>query len=76
DLATLAIISVAHPRTPNPTQIIVRRTRTGYSLDARRVVHCTPRACHIVLTGDLPPRPTDHHTPNPPPPHRSADDHQ
>lgn len=65
DLATLSIISVAHPRTPNPTQIIVRRNPTGYSLDARRVVHFTPRACRIVLTGDLPPRSADHHTPTP-----------
>lgn len=78
DLATLAVMSMKRPRTPNPTQIVVRRTPLAYALDARRVVMCTPRTCSIGLTGDLPGRarpadldlgPRDHQpappTPNP-----------
>ncbi|WP_099021945.1 Mov34/MPN/PAD-1 family protein [Mycolicibacterium palauense] len=62
DLASLALISITTPRQPNPTQIVVRRTEHGYTLDARRIVTLIPRACTFTLTGGLPghtPR-TDH----------------
>jgi proteasome lid subunit RPN8/RPN11 len=42
DLATLAFISMKQPLLPNPTQIVVRRTNDGYTLDARRIVTFTP----------------------------------
>jgi proteasome lid subunit RPN8/RPN11 len=54
DLATLALISIKKPLQLNPTQIIVRRTESGYELDARRFVALTARKCNIVLTGPLP----------------------
>jgi proteasome lid subunit RPN8/RPN11 len=54
DLASLALISMKKPRLPNPTQIVVRRTDHGYTLDARRIVTLTPRVCTIGLTGSLP----------------------
>lgn len=54
DMATLGVISMKHPRQPNPTQIVVRRTNHGYVLDARRIVALTPRVCTIRLTGGLP----------------------
>lgn len=62
DLASLAMISLRTPRQPNPTQIVLRRTDHGYTLDARRIVTLVPRACTVTLTGGLPgltPR-TDH----------------
>lgn len=55
DLASLAFISIRHPRTPNPTSVVLRRTDTGYDLDARRIVTVTPRPCDIRRTGSLPP---------------------
>ena len=55
DLATLAFISIIHPRTPNPTLVVVRRNTNGYVLDARRIVATTPRNCHLRITGGLPP---------------------
>ena len=54
DLASLAFISMKRPRLPNPTQIVVRRTDRGYTLDARRIVTFAPRVCTIALTGSLP----------------------
>jgi proteasome lid subunit RPN8/RPN11 len=54
DLASLTRISLSQPRVPNPTQIVVRRTRHGYDLDARRIVTCVPRVCRIDMTGPLP----------------------
>jgi hypothetical protein len=54
DLASLALISITTPRQPNPTQIVVRRTDHGYTLDARRIVTLIPRACTVTLTGGLP----------------------
>jgi hypothetical protein len=64
DLASLGLISMKHPRTPNPTLILVRNTVDGYALDARRIVAIVPRACEVRLTGDLPlePAPTEHDT--------------
>lgn len=56
DLATLTLHSVKHPREPNPTMIVVRRTSSGYELDARRILAVGPRTCEINLTGDLPPK--------------------
>lgn len=81
DLTTLAVISPTHPRRANPTQIVVRRTPTGYALDARRVVRCAPRVCGVTLTGDLPPRSlsTRHGqtaVANPPPFDRIVDDYK
>lgn len=70
DRASLALISMKHPRTPNPTQIIVRRTDAGYKLDARRIVTLVPRGCTIRLTGALPgptPRPHEATDRNDPP---------
>ncbi|KIU14062.1 MULTISPECIES: Mov34/MPN/PAD-1 family protein [Mycobacteriaceae] len=59
DRTTLALISLTHPRQPNPTQIIVRRTEDGHTFDARRIIGLTARACTVTLTGDLiPPTPT------------------
>jgi proteasome lid subunit RPN8/RPN11 len=55
DLATLGLISIKHPRIPNPTLVIVRNTIHGYVIDARRVVVIAPRACQVRLTGNLPP---------------------
>jgi proteasome lid subunit RPN8/RPN11 len=54
DLATLALISMRHPRTPNPTLVVVRNTSHGYFLDARRIVAVAPRECELRLTGNLP----------------------
>lgn len=54
DLASLALVSMKRPRLPNPTQIVLRRTDHGYTLDARRIVAFTPRVCTIELTGALP----------------------
>lgn len=53
DIATLAATSLRHPREPNPTQIVVRRTDHGYVLDARRFVGLTHRICAVGLTGNL-----------------------
>lgn len=58
DLATLALYSIKHPRTPNPTLIVVRNTPDGRALDARRIVTVTPRPCELHLTGDLPQEPS------------------
>jgi proteasome lid subunit RPN8/RPN11 len=55
DLAVLGMFSVRHPRTPNPTLVVVRNTVDGYALDARRIVAVVPRACRLRLTGNLPP---------------------
>lgn len=57
DLATLGVISLRHPRQPNPTLVVVRNTTSGYRLDARRIVTVTPRPCDLRLTGNLPPQP-------------------
>lgn len=54
DLASLALVSMKRPRLPNPTQIVVRRSDHGYTLDARRIVMMVPRVCTIGLTGSLP----------------------
>lgn len=54
DLASLAFISMTHPRSPNPYIVVVRRTSKGYVLDGRRMVGITPRACRFRLTGNLP----------------------
>lgn len=54
DLASLALISIKAPRQPNPTQIVVRRSNNGYTLDARRIVALIPRACTVAQTGGLP----------------------
>jgi proteasome lid subunit RPN8/RPN11 len=54
DLATLALTSVRSPLQPNPTQIVVRRTDHGYTLDARRLVIVSVKSCSILLTGGLP----------------------
>ena len=54
DLATLALFSIRHPRTPNPTLIVVRRTADGHELDARRIVSVRARPCRVRLAGDLP----------------------
>ncbi|MUL82336.1 hypothetical protein FZI95_11170 [Mycobacterium sp. CBMA247] len=62
DLASLALISMRTPRQPNPTQIVLRRTDHGYTLDARRIVTLVPRTCAITLTGGLP-GPSAAHTP-------------
>lgn len=64
DLATLARISLTHPRTPNPTLLIVRRIDETYVLDARRIVAVQARGCDIHLAGDLPPMP--YHDPEKP----------
>lgn len=57
DLATLALFSIKHPRTPNPTLIVVRNAPDGRVLDARRIVTLTPRLCDIRLAGGLPQNP-------------------
>ena len=57
DLASLALISMRHPRTPNATLVVVRNTTRGYILDGRRIVAVAPRTCQLRLTGDLPPDP-------------------
>lgn len=54
DLATLGFYSIKHPRTPNPTLIVVRNIADGRALDARRIVSVKPRPCELRLTGDLP----------------------
>ncbi|MWV57782.1 Mov34/MPN/PAD-1 family protein [Rathayibacter sp. VKM Ac-2754] len=54
DLATLAMYSIKHPRTSNPTLVVVRNTLHGYILDIRRIVVVTPRSCELRLTGELP----------------------
>lgn len=53
DLATLATYSIKHPRTSNPTLIVVRNAPDGRVLDARRIVTVIPRTCELHLTGDL-----------------------
>ena len=63
DLATLAFYSIKHPRTPNPTLIVVRNTTGGRALDARRIVSAKPRPCELHLTGDLPHEPPTLDTP-------------
>lgn len=59
DLATLALVSITHPRTPNPTLVVVRHTAEGHVLDTRRIATVTPRPCTIRLAGDLPPERTE-----------------
>lgn len=54
DLATLAIFSIKHPRTPNPTLVVVRNSADGYTLDTRRILAIAPRTCEVRLVGDLP----------------------
>jgi proteasome lid subunit RPN8/RPN11 len=54
DLNTLRIVSFVHPRRPNPTMIVVRKTQSSYRLDARRIVGARLAACEIRPTGDLP----------------------
>lgn len=54
DLATLAIFSIKHPRTPNPTLVVVRNSADGYTLDTRRILAIAPRTCEVRLAGDLP----------------------
>jgi hypothetical protein len=56
-MATLALISMRHPLTPNPTQIVVRNTIHGHTLDARRIVTIAPRVCELRLMGNLPTEP-------------------
>lgn len=54
DLASLRFISHAHPRSPNPTLIVVRRVGQGaYRIDARRIVAMRARLCKITTTGPL-----------------------
>lgn len=57
DLTTLAVYSIKHPRTPNPTLIVVRNTTDGRALDVCRIVTVAPRPCELHLTGDLPQQP-------------------
>ena len=55
DLATLGLFSLRHPRTTNPTLVVVRRTSDGqYALDPRRITAVTPRVCNLHLVGGLP----------------------
>jgi len=54
DLATLAIYSIKHPRSLNPSLVVVRNSDDGYTLDARRITSVTPRICEVRLAGDLP----------------------
>lgn len=54
DFASLGRISLKHPRSPNPTLVVVRKTSSGYVLDARRIVALAPRTCALRLVGDLP----------------------
>jgi proteasome lid subunit RPN8/RPN11 len=54
DLATLALFSIKHPLTPNPTLVVVRRSGDTYVLDARRILAITPRQCDLRTVGDLP----------------------
>lgn len=54
DLATLALFSIKHPLTPNPTLVVVRRNGESYVLDARRITARTPRQCDMRSVGDLP----------------------
>ncbi|WP_296604657.1 Mov34/MPN/PAD-1 family protein [Nocardioides sp.] len=54
DLATLALFSITHPLTPNPTLVVVRNTGDGYVIDARRILTITPRTCGLRIAGDLP----------------------
>lgn len=54
DLATLAIFSIKHPRTPNPTLVVVRNSADSYTLDTRRILAIAPRTCEVRLAGDLP----------------------
>lgn len=63
DLATLALISIKHPRTPNPTLVVVRNTADGHILDTRRIVTISPRMCDTRLAGDLPALPAVGRTP-------------
>lgn len=78
DLATLGVISLRHPRQPNPTLVVIRNTGHGYAIDARRTVTVTPRSCTIRLVGDLAPQPPppfpddDEEDPNPTP-HRDTE---
>lgn len=58
DLATLAMYSIKHPRTANPTLIVVRNTPVGRVVDARRIVTVATRSCDVQLTGDLPQEPS------------------
>jgi proteasome lid subunit RPN8/RPN11 len=58
DLASLRLISYLHPRLPNPTLLVLRRTdEDEYDLDALRITAVNPRRCAIRITGNLP-RPT------------------
>jgi proteasome lid subunit RPN8/RPN11 len=55
DLATLRLVSYLHPRLPNPTLLVLRRTgENEYDVDARRITAVSPRHCSIRITGDLP----------------------
>ena len=69
DLATLVRFSMRHPRTPNPTLIVIRNTSEGHILDTRRIVTITPRPCKVRLAGDLPAR--IQHTQHPPRSHEN-----
>ncbi|GAA5040148.1 hypothetical protein GCM10023317_96510 [Actinopolymorpha pittospori] len=55
DLASLRLISYLHPRLPNPTLLVLRRTiEDDYDLDARRITAVNPKRCAVRITGDLP----------------------
>ncbi len=53
DLATLAMFSVKHPKTPNPNLVVVRAATSGLRLDVRRIMGISPRQCEVRLTGNL-----------------------
>jgi proteasome lid subunit RPN8/RPN11 len=65
DLATLAIFSMKHPRTPNPTLVVVRNAGDSYALDTRRIVTVRPRTCEVRLAGDLTRPQAGNHTEEP-----------
>jgi proteasome lid subunit RPN8/RPN11 len=53
DLMSLGLVSVRHPRQPNPTLVVVRRRGEGrYGLDTRRIVTVRPRICVVTETGE------------------------
>ncbi|MFD9702111.1 SAVED domain-containing protein [Lentzea sp. NPDC059081] len=55
DLDSLRRNSSPHHEELNPTLVVVRSTRVGHVLDARRIIAGRPRSCDIQPTGGLPP---------------------
>ena len=54
DFTSLELVSTGLPSAEHPTLVVVRKTPSGYVLDAHRIVALTPHPCDVQFAGDLP----------------------